>query len=146
MDKPTPVKYMHEVLAEVCALETREEREKALKEKAFKQVKTILQLQYNDKIELDLPKGTPPFKRCPEGREPSPVANVFKVIGMLVPSNTSIPRIKKEKIFIGMLEQLHPEDAKLLCAVKDGNLLSTRGKRYSKITKSLVQAVFPEIL
>lgn len=138
-------KYIHEVLEETCKLENREDRIKYLKENAFKQVKTVLQLCYNDKIELDLPRGRPPFEPCPEGREPASIANAFKPIGMCV-KNNKISRLKKEKIFIGILEQIHKEDAHLLCAAKDGTITVLQLKKYSKITKSLVEACFPEIL
>jgi hypothetical protein len=138
-------KYPHEIFKKVCELEDRDERIKYLKENAYKQVKTILQLCYNDKIILDLPKGKPPFESCPEGREPAPISNVFRHIGMLVKGN-KISQVKKEKIFIGMLEQLPEEDAAILCAAKDGTITNLKNKKYRKITKSLVEACFPEIL
>ncbi len=138
-------KYPHEIFTEVCKLEDRDERIKYLKENAYKQVKTILQLCYNDSIVLDLPKGKPPFEACPEGREPAPISNVFKPIGMLVKGN-KVSQLKKEKIFIGILEQLPEEDAAIVCAAKDGTITNLQNKKYRKITKSLVEACFPEIL
>ena len=138
-------KYIHEIFEEVCKLENREERISYLKENAFKQVKTILQLCYNDKIELDLPNGRPPFEVCPEGREPSPIANAFSSIGVCV-KNNNVARVKKEKIFIAILEQLCKKDALILCAAKDGTITTLQNKTYSKMTKSLVEACFPELL
>lgn len=138
-------KYIHELFEEVCKLENREERISYLKEHAFKQVKTVLQLCYNDKIELDLPYGRPPFEPCPEAREPSPIANVFSSIGVCVKDN-NVSRVRKEKIFIGILEQLSEKDAHILCAAKDGTITTLQNKTYSKMTKSLVEAAFPEIL
>jgi hypothetical protein len=55
-------------------------------------------------------------------------------------------KIRKEKWFIGMLETLSAEDAKILIAAKDGTLTTFGNKKYSKITKSLVRDTFPEIL
>ena len=138
-------KYIHEIFEEVCKLENREERISYLKENAFKQIKSVLQLCYNDKIELDLPYGRPPFETCPEGREPSTLINVFKPIGVCVKHN-KIPRVRKEKVFIGILEQLCKKDAHILCAAKDGTITTLQNKTYSKMTKSLVEAAFPEIL
>lgn len=138
-------KYIYEVFEEVCKLEDRNDRIEYLKQNAFKQVKSVLQLCYNDKIELSLPKGKPPFQPCPEGREPAPIANAFKPIGMCVATN-KIAQIKKEKIFIGILEQIHEEDAAILCAAKDGTITNLHNKKYRKITKSLVEATFPELL
>jgi|TARA_R110002153_G_scaffold28694_1_gene88339 hypothetical protein len=138
-------KYIHEIFEETCKFETRDERIAYLKENAFKQVKSILQLCYNDKIELDLPYGRPPFEVCPEGREPSPLKNAFGSIGACVKAN-KVNRTRKEKIFIGILEQLCEKDAHILCAAKDGTITTLGNKTYSKMTKSLVEACFPEIL
>jgi len=138
-------KYIYEVFEEVCKLENRDDRIACLKKNEFKQLKTVLQLCYNDNIELDLPKGRPPFEECPEGREPSPLSNVFSSIGVCVKDN-GVPRVRKEKIFIGILEQLAEKDAHILCAAKDGTITTLQNKTYSKMTKSLVQAAFPNIL
>lgn len=138
-------KYIYEIFEEVCKLENREDRISYLKENAFKQVKTVLQLCYNDKIQLDLPSGRPPFEACPEGREPSSLSNAFKPIGSCV-KESKVSRMRKEKIFIGILEQISEEDANILCAAKDGTITTLHMKKYSKITKSLVEACFPEIL
>ncbi len=138
-------KYIHEIFEETCKLDNRDDRIAYLKENAFKQVKTVLQLCYNDKIELDLPYGRPPFEVCPDGREPSPLANVFSSIGVCVKDN-DVPRVRKEKIFIGILEQLTEKDAHILCAAKDSTVTTLQNKAYSKMTKSLVEACFPEIL
>lgn len=138
-------KYIYEVLEKTCELENRDDRIAYLKEHAFRQVKTVLQLCYNDKIQLDLPYGKPPFEECPIGREPTSVQNAFKAIGICVVGNRA-SRLEKEKKFIQILESINKEDALLLCAAKDGTLTTVSNKKYSKITKSLVEACFPEIL
>ena len=139
-------KYPHEIFEEACNIKDRNERIEYMKKNAYKQVKSILQLQWNDKIVLDLPKGKPPFRPCPEGRVPQAIANTFAPIGACVVGNKNVSRLKKEKIFIGILESLPEETAHILIAAKDGNLLTIKGKKYSKITKPLVQECFPEIL
>ena len=137
--------YLHEFFEDVCNIEDRDKRIVFVKENAFKQAKTILQLCYNDKIKLDLPIGKPPYRPCPEGRTPSSLANAFKPIGMTVKGN-KVRRLKKEKVFIGILESIHEDDANLLVAAKDGNITTFQKKKYSKITKSLVEAALPELL
>ena len=46
----------------------------------------------------------------------------------------------RETMFIQMLEGLHPEEAKIICLVKDKNLT----EQY-KITKDMVAEAFPDI-
>ena len=137
--------YIHEVLKKTCEIKNREKRIEYLKNNAFKQVKTVLQLCYNDKIQLDLPKGKPPFRGASDGHTASRLKNAFKTIKYCVVGDPT-PRVKKEQIFIGILEGIHEEDALLLCAAKDGTISHHDNKTYSKITRSLVEACFPEIL
>jgi hypothetical protein len=138
-------KFIYEIFENTCKIESRDERIKYLKENSFGPLITILQLQYHDKVKLDLPKGKPPFTPCTEQTVPRSERSYFQGIEQCIP-NSKVDRYKKEKTFIEILESIHPEDAAILCAAKDGNLLSTNAKKYSKITKSLVEACFPTIL
>jgi hypothetical protein len=136
----------HEVFSNVQKIEDRDQRIDYLKKNGYKQVKTILQLAYNDKVELDFPEGAPPYKENDEVRFPIVSMNrVFKNIGNCT-KQAKYSKIRKERWFIGILETLYAEDAKILIAAKDGKLSTFADKKYSKITKSLVKDTFPEIL
>jgi hypothetical protein len=82
-----------------------------------------------------LPEGEPPFKPAPEPMgmtetnlyvECKRFHNVF--------CNASLKAIKREQLFIGLIEGIHPEEAAILIAVKDQKL----SKLYPKITWKLV--------
>lgn len=136
----------HEVLANVQKIEDRDQRIDYLKKNGYKQVKTILQLAYNENVELDFPEGAPPYKENEETRFPIVSMNrVFKNIGNCT-KRAKYSKIRKERWFIGILETLSAEDAKILIAAKDGKLSTFADKKYSKITKSLVKDTFPELL
>lgn len=137
---------IHEVFDKIRELKSKEERVEFLKKYQFKQLRTLLQLCYNDKIQLDLPEGKPPFQKNPETKFPiTSYQKIFAPIGQLIKGNP-MPRIKKEKIFIGMLEQLHPVDAQLLLAAKDGKLDSVYARKYASMSKTLVEEALPELL
>lgn len=55
--------------------------------------------------------------------------------------NDSLPALRKETMFIQMLEGLHPLEAEIVCLVKDKNLQS----KY-KITKEIVSKTYPDII
>ena len=136
----------HEVFANAQKIEDRDERIVYLKRNAYKQVKTILQLAYNDNIKLDFPEGAPPYKKNEETRFPiSSLQRVFKNIGNCT-VQAKYSKIRKEQWFIGMLETLSGEDSKILVAAKDGKLTTFANKKYSKITKTLVRDTFPELI
>ena len=48
--------------------------------------------------------------------------------------------LRRETMFIQMLEGLHPEEAKIICLVKDKNLT----EKY-KLTQDIVAEAFPDI-
>ena len=48
--------------------------------------------------------------------------------------------LRRETMFIQMLEGLHPEEAKIICLVKDKNLTQTYN-----LTQGLVAEAFPDI-
>jgi hypothetical protein len=82
-----------------------------------------------------LPEGEPPFKPAPEPMgmtetnlyvECKRFHNVF--------CNANLKALKREQLFIGLLEGIHPEEAAVLIAVKDQKL----AKLYPKITWKLV--------
>ena len=54
--------------------------------------------------------------------------------------NDSLNKIRRESMFINILEGLHPLEAEILCLVKDKKLQ----ERY-KITKELVSEAYPDI-
>ena len=54
--------------------------------------------------------------------------------------NDSLKGLRRETMFINMLEGLHPLDAEILCLVKDKNLED----KY-KITKEIVSEAYPDI-
>ena len=53
----------------------------------------------------------------------------------------TVSNMKREEIFIGLLETLHADEAELLCLVKDKSLQ----KKYTRISATLVKEAFPEI-
>ena len=54
--------------------------------------------------------------------------------------NPSLSSLRRETMFINILEGLHPLEAELLCLVKDKKLQ----EKY-KITKEIVSTAYPEI-
>jgi hypothetical protein len=113
--------------------------------------RTFLALAYNDKIKLAIPEGKPPSftPRSIKGGLPSPTiseySEVLKKLRLCVTTKKST-QLEKESAFTNLVNQLHPEDALILIAIKDDKLLTFKRKKYSKITKSLVEAAFENIV
>jgi len=134
---------LHEILEQAQEYKTEGPRIKFLKKHDTFVLRTILQLAFNESIKLDFPSGAPPYNESesPIGLEPVRLKNVIKGLGNCVKGN-KVSSVKKEKIFIGILEAINPKDAKAIIAAKDKEL----DKIYSNITYSLVEKAFPTLV
>ena len=143
MSKVTIKSLPHEIFQAVQDAKTKAERVSLLKNYSSFATKTILQLNFDDRIKLDLPTGAPPYRddEAPAGLARAPINKQITILTKLVPSNT-MPRMKKESLFIRCLEGLGSKDAKTIVAAKDGELT----KIYSKVTKAVVKEAFPNIV
>ena len=52
----------------------------------------------------------------------------------------TMPKVKREKIFLDMVETIHPKDAELVCAMINKKL------KVKGITKKLVQEAYPGLI
>lgn len=133
------MKTLTEIFQEVQDADTRAKRQEILKENDSFALRTILQLNYDKTIELDLPSGQPPFtvNEAPAGKFES----VVKGLGSCTKMSKQ-PKIKKERIFISILEGVSEDDAKIICRAKDKKL----EKLFSRVSESLVKSIWPQFV
>jgi|TARA_R110000868_G_scaffold277530_2_gene537324 hypothetical protein len=119
-----------------------EEKIKVLKQNESWALKDVLRGALDPKVEWLLPPGEVPYTACEEHNAPSTLLrkNVdFKycVKGHL---GNQIKRYKLEKIFLGIVESIHPKDAKLVCAMINKHL------PVKDLTPEVVKEAFPGLL
>lgn len=96
-------------------------------------LKIIFEYAFDPAKKFILPDGDPPFKETPEPLGMTP-ANLYQELRRLyVFCRADLTPLKREGLFIGFLEGIHPLEAKLMLAVKDQELT----KLYPKITHKL---------
>jgi hypothetical protein len=122
-------KYITEILddinKDVTALET-------YKNNAA--VKTLFEYAFLPEKKIDLPEGDPPFKPDPGPLGMTP-ANFFQETRKFYVFNRKdLPKLRREQLFIQLLEALHPSEAKIIVAMKDQNLNSL----YNNITHQVL--------
>ena len=81
-----------------------------------------------------LPEGEPPFKPADQPLGMTDTNLFTECKKMYVFMRADLKPIKRESLFIGLLEGIHPKEAAILIAVKDQKL----HKMYPKITHKLV--------
>ncbi len=98
-------------------------------------LKVVFAHAFLPNYKFQLPEGEPPFKPAPEPMGMTET-NLFVECKRFynVFCKADVKPLRREALFIGLLEGIHPEEAKILIAVKDQKL----NKLYPKITWKLV--------
>ena len=117
----------------ICKLkETAEAQEKAGKKLVF----LPLIGKIKEKVEV-------PFtaNEAPKGTEHTRLIHEYRKLFRFVKGgDNTLKQMKREQMFIQMLEGLHSEEAELICLVKDKSLQD----KY-RVTKAVVEEAFPQI-
>jgi len=83
-----------------------------------------------------LPEGEPPFKKAQEPMGMSPANFIQEVRKFQIFFRNDISKTRRELAFIQLLEGVHPDEAKIIIAIKDQELT----KLYPNITREAVAA------
>ena len=106
-------------------------------------LKAILIWNFDPTAISVLPDGPVPYKEneVPVGTDHTSLRREWKNLYHFVKGgNDRLSAIRRETMFVQMLEGLHPEEARIICLVKDKDLES----KY-KITYDMVQKAYPDI-
>ena len=134
-----------ETLEMVGKAKTREEKRQVLKDRDNFATRALLQLNYHPDVKWHLPPGNPPYTpgQVADSTPNSLHFEVKKLDYYVDPSPHDLPMLRRESMFVQLLERLDPNDAKLILAVKDRKL-SYRGLSY-KLVKDTWADLLPDI-
>jgi len=141
--KLPPNPFVHEVLELVDKQRTKAKKIEILQEYEDSALKAILIWNFDPTAVSIMPEGPVPYKEneVPVGTDHTSLRREWKNLYHFVKGgNDNISNIRRETMFIQLLEGLHPEEAKIICLVKDKDLES----KY-KITYDMVQKAYPDI-
>jgi hypothetical protein len=143
MNKPvkTYTPLLSEVLTKVNNAKTKDKKIAVLKEHDSEPLRMIIKASFDPTIEWVLPEGNVPFKanEAPEGTEHTLLSQeVRKIWHFIKGADNQTPRMKKETMFIQMLEGLHKSEAEVLCHVKDKVL----HQKYKGLSDNVVKTAF----
>ena len=120
-------KLPHEVFEQCEKIRYKKDRQEYLQKHGNTfATRTILQLNFDNNIKLDLPEGKPPYREddAPTGMQLQAIDKAIRQLGYLVP-DSGYDKVKKEVMFIQMLESVSPEEAELLLMMKEKKLKIT---------------------
>ena len=142
----TVVKQIWEIFEEVGNAKTRKTKLNILKKyEELMPLRDVLQGTFDPNIQWNLPAGTPPYTPQADGA-PTPTTLLkqhlnFKyfVKGLKVSEN--LGSLKREKMFIDMLESVAPQDATILLS-----MVSKKKPEVDGLTEKLVKEAFPDLI
>ena len=134
---------LSEVLAKVSKQRTKAKKIQVLKENESLHLKSVLIWNFDDTVVSVLPEGPVPFDKneAPAGTEHTYLAHEHKVLyNFIKGGNDFLKPVKREQLFLQLLEGLHEDEAEVICLMKDKKLTD----KY-KVTKAVVTEAFPDI-
>jgi len=97
-------------------------------------LKVLFAHNFLPNYKMKLPEGEPPFKRAEQPIGMTDTNLYTEARRFYVFCQDDLKAIKREQLFVGLLEGIHPSEAEIIIAVKDQKLQ----KMYPKITWKLV--------
>jgi hypothetical protein len=131
-----------EILDKFEVAKTREEKIAVLQTNVTDPLLVLLRLNYDHMLKMDLPEGEPPFRKDtdkPIGYNESSLQLELRRFYVWLDPRTTLPKLKKESLFVNMLEGIHWTEAEALCLAKDRKLQT----KYKSLKEDIVREAFP---
>ena len=142
--KLPPNPFIHEILDLVEDQRSKAKKIEILKEYETPALKSIFIWNFDPSVVSLIPEGEVPYNKndVPVGTDHTSLRREYKQMYHFVKGgNDQLSSLRRESMFIQMLEGLHPDEADILCLVKDGQL----NKKY-KLTREIVETAYPDII
>ena len=139
-----PNPFIHEILELVNEQKTKAKKIEILKEYETDALKSLFIWNFDPSVVSLLPEGEVPFNKndVPVGTDHTSLRREYRQLYHFVKGgNDQLSSLRRESMFIQLLEGLHPEEADIICLVKDGQL----NKKY-KLTRDVVETAYPDII
>tara|TARA_Y100001935_G_scaffold194827_1_gene162915 strand:+ start:9813 stop:10277 length:465 start_codon:yes stop_codon:yes gene_type:complete len=141
--KLPPNPFLHEILDLVSKQRTIKKKIEILKKYECDALKSVLIWNFDESAISVMPEGEVPYKKneAPLGTDHTSLRKEWRNLYHFVKGgNDSLSSLRRETMFIQLLEGLHPDEAEIICLVKDRQL-STK----YKLKKETVKEAYPDI-
>lgn len=126
------------ILEFTSKLPNEEEKIKCLQANNVDAIKTILQYCFDPRIKWLLPEGDAPYQPSEFPNLESMLYSEVRRLYLFVEGgNNNLKPLKRERMFIELLESITPEDARLVIAIKDKKL------PFEGLTAETVKKAYP---
>lgn len=137
-----PAKSLHSVFSENEKIKGKIERVRHMRENYTPAMGIVLEFTYNPANKWLLPKGKPPYKKNElpwdnQGQLHHEVRRFYLFTEGDTEAQKNLTPLRRETLYIDMLENLPNEEAQILLGMKEGKL------PYKGITKKFIMDCFP---
>ena len=132
---------IYQIINDCAALKTEDEKIQHLRQYHSTALTTVLRFALDKRAVWALPEGDPPYKPSDitfdnEGMLYSEARRLYL---FLEGGNPNLTQLRRETLFVGLLESIHPDDAKIILMAKNKKL--PKG-----ITNKIINLAFPGLL
>ena len=130
----------HEIFTQVNNAKDKPKKIEVLRKYDSQGLRQLLKAAFDPKITFDIPEGIPPYiaNEAPTGTDHTSLLDEVRKLYLFVKGGSNIPKVRKETLFIQMLEALHKNDAEALISIKDKKLNLV----YKGLTENVVKEAF----
>ena len=128
------------VLSNINDLKDKNKIIEALKVNSHPVLLNIIKYTLDPNVKFLLPEGDPPYKPNMYDEPKALLSEASKIYLFIEGGNPNLKQIRREQIFIQMLETVSAQDALLLLAMKDKKL------PYKNITPKIINEAFPGLI
>ena len=142
--KLPPNPFIHEILELVSEQKTKVKKIEILQQYRDDSLTAVLIWNFDESIESALPEGEVPYKpnEVPVGTDHTSLRREWKQLYHFVKGgNDKLNNLRRESMFVQMLEGLHPSEAQIVCLIKDKRLTDVY-----KVTLDQVKTAYPDIV
>ena len=135
---------LSEILRKVSNAKTKAEKIALLQKHNSAALRQILIINFDDSVVSVMPEGDVPYtpNEAPVGTDHSRLEHEYRgLYRFFKGGDNRLKNLKREQMFVQLLEGLSDEEAELICLVKDGKM----NTKYKRITKAVVSEAFPQI-
>ena len=139
-----PRLLISEILRKISNAKTKKEKVDLFKKHNSPALRQLMIINFDESILSELPEADVPYtpNDAPVGTDHTRLEQEYRGLYRFFKGGDSrIKSLKRETMFVQLLEGLSAEEAELLVLVKDGRL----NEKYKRITKAVVSEAFPSI-
>ena len=144
MDNSNPRLLISEILRKVSNAKTKKEKVDLLRKHNSNALRQLLIINFDESIESVMPEGDVPYtpNDAPIGTDHSRLEQEYRgLYRFFKGGDNRLNTLKRESMFVQLLEGLHQDEAELVVLAKDGKM----NDKYKRVTKAMVSEAFPQI-